>query len=105
MDAMDGRSRAWMGVGLGVSVAAVSAYVLVGTGHAADGAGGRPPALVAVAEVQKVDLPRYLSGIGTLEAVQQVEVPAEVGAESLESCSPRLVRAGGSAARSTQRRA
>ena len=97
MDAMDGRSRAWMGVGLGVSVAAVSAYVLVGTGHAADGAGGRPPALVAVAEVQKVDLPRYLSGIGTLEAVQQVEVPAEV-----EGRISRILFASGSSVRAGQ---
>ena len=77
---MGGNSKAWLGVSAAVvGVAVVSAYVLVmEPGHASAGMGGMAPAQVAVAAVQKTDLPRYLSGIGTLEAVRQVDVPAEV---------------------------
>ena len=39
-----------------------------------------PPTVVAVAQAQKVAMPRYAPGIGTLQAVHQVTITSEVGA-------------------------
>jgi membrane fusion protein, multidrug efflux system len=39
-----------------------------------------PPSVVAVAQAQKVAMPRYAPGIGTLQAVHQVTITSEVGA-------------------------
>jgi len=64
---MDGKSTAWMSFGFVALFAALCAYLLVEPGRATCGAGGMPPAQVAVAAVQNADLPRYLSGIDTLE--------------------------------------
>ncbi|HEV3176177.1 MAG TPA: efflux RND transporter periplasmic adaptor subunit [Stellaceae bacterium] len=39
-----------------------------------------PPTVVAVAQAQKVAMPHYAPGIGTLQAVHQVTITSEVGA-------------------------
>lgn len=76
---MNARSRAWLGAGLAAVVVGGAGYGLVAKSKAADGGGGgMPPAQVAVAAARQTELPRFLSGIGTLEAIRQVEVPAEV---------------------------
>jgi len=78
---MNTRSRAWLGAGLAVLVVGGAGYGLIAKSRAANsegGGGGRPPAQVAVAVARQTELPRFLSGIGTLEANRQVEVPAEV---------------------------
>jgi len=77
---MNARSRAWLGAGFAAVVVGGAGYGLVAKSRAADGAGGggMPPAQVAVAAARQTELPRFLSGIGTLEANRQVEVPAEV---------------------------
>ena len=77
---MNARSRAWLGAGLAAVVVGGAGYGLVAKSRAADGGGGggMPPAQVAVAVARQTELPRFLGGIGTLEANRQVEVPAEV---------------------------
>ena len=80
---MNARSRAWLGAGLAAVVVGGAGYGLVAKSKAADGGdgggggGGMPPAQVAVAVARQTELPRFLGGIGTLEANRQVEVPAE----------------------------
>lgn len=66
--------------------AGVTVVLIAGAGYLVmsrvQGRGGQgwsmPPAVVAVAETKQTELPRFLTGIGTLEAVRQVNVPAEV---------------------------
>jgi len=76
---MNARSKAWLGAGLAVLVVGAAGYGLVTKlkpAHATGG--GMPPAKVAVAAARPTEMARFLSGIGTLEANRQVEVPAEV---------------------------
>ncbi|QSI33872.1 efflux RND transporter periplasmic adaptor subunit [Variovorax sp. RKNM96] len=75
---MNTRSRAWLVAGLAVLVVGAAGYGLarLRPAHAADG--GMQPAKVAVAAARPTEMARFLSGIGTLEANRQVEVPAEV---------------------------
>jgi len=76
---MNKQSRAWLGAGLATLVLGGPGYGLVTKlepAHAQDA--GMPPAKVAVATARKTEVARFLSGIGTLEANRQVEVPAEV---------------------------
>ncbi|WP_219216858.1 efflux RND transporter periplasmic adaptor subunit [Variovorax boronicumulans] len=77
---MKTRSRAWLGAGLAVVLLGGGGYGLLaklGPAHA-QASGGMPPVKVAVAVAQKTTVARVLTGIGTLEATRQVEVPAEV---------------------------
>jgi len=76
---MTTRSRAWLGGGLAALVLGGAGYGLVAKLRPAHAeGGGMPPAKVAVAPAKKTEMARFLSGIGTLEANRQVEVPAEV---------------------------
>lgn len=76
---MKTRSRAWLGAGLAVVVLGSGSYGLFARLQPAHAqGGGMPPAKVAVATAKKTEVARFLSGIGTLEANRQVEVPAEV---------------------------
>lgn len=76
---MNKQSRAWLGAGLATLVLGGAGYGLVTKLEPAHAQGaGMPPAKVAVATAQKTEVARFLSGIGTLEANRQVEVPAEV---------------------------
>ncbi len=75
---MKTRSKAWLGAGLAVVVLGVAGYGLLAKLRPAHAqGGGTPPAKVAVAAAQQTEVARFLSGIGTLEAHRQVEVPAE----------------------------
>lgn len=75
---MNKHSKAWLGAGLAAAVVVGGAgYGLATKSRAVEGSGGRPPAKVAVAVARKTEVARFLSGIGTLEANRQVEVPAE----------------------------
>lgn len=80
---MNARSRAWLGAGLAVLVVGGAGWALATKSKASGGGGsggdgGMPPAQVAVAVARQTPMPRFLGGIGTLEAHRQVEVPAEV---------------------------
>lgn len=75
---MNTRSRAWLVAGLAVLVVGAAGYGLVKLRPAHAQGGGMPPAKVAVAAARPTEMARFLSGIGTLEANRQVEVPAEV---------------------------
>lgn len=75
---MNTRSRAWLGAGLAVLAVGAAGYGLVRLRPAHAEGGGMPPAQVAVATARQTEVARFLSGIGTLEANRQVEVPAEV---------------------------
>lgn len=76
---MKTRSRAWLAGGLAVVVLGGGGYGLVAKLQPAHAqGGGMPPTKVAVAVAKKTEVARFLSGIGTLEAHRQVEVPAEV---------------------------
>ena len=76
---MNKQSRVWLGASLATLVLGGAGFGLamkLRPAHAEGG--GMPPAKVAVATAQKTQVARFLSGIGTLEATRQVEVPAEV---------------------------
>ena len=76
---MNKQSRVWLGASLATLVLGGAGFGLamkLRPAHAEGG--GMPPAKVAVATAQKTQVARFLSGIGTLEANRQVEVPAEV---------------------------
>ncbi|MEZ2294222.1 efflux RND transporter periplasmic adaptor subunit [Variovorax sp. RCC_210] len=76
---MNKQSRAWLGTGLATVVVGGAGYGLIAKPAPAHAqGGGMPPAKVAVAAAKKTEVARFLSGIGTLEANRQVEVPAEV---------------------------
>ncbi|MFH0132501.1 efflux RND transporter periplasmic adaptor subunit [Variovorax sp. VaC1] len=75
---MNKQSRAWLGAGLAAVVVGGAGYALTAKSKPADSHDGRPPSKVAVAIAKPTEMARFLSGIGTLEANRQVEVPAEV---------------------------
>ncbi|QNK69975.1 efflux RND transporter periplasmic adaptor subunit [Variovorax sp. PAMC26660] len=75
---MNKQSRAWLAAGLAAVVLGGAGYALTAKSKPADSGGGRPPSKVAVATAKPTEMARFLSGIGTLEANRQVEVPAEV---------------------------
>ena len=76
---MTPRTRTWLAAGLAALAAAAAGYALMARAKPAEGGGGAmPPAKVAVATAVQTERPRYLAGIGALEAHRQVEVPAEV---------------------------
>ncbi|MDH6591762.1 multidrug efflux system membrane fusion protein [Variovorax sp. TBS-050B] len=76
---MNTRSRVGLLAALAALVVGAAGWRLAtGTGPADPQGGGMPPVKVAVAAARETQMPRFLSGIGTLEARRQVEVPAEV---------------------------
>lgn len=75
---MKAKSGAWA-AGAAVLVLAVGGGVVWMTGKGgAQQAWAMPPAKVAVAPALRADFPVALTGIGSLEATRQVQVPAEV---------------------------
>lgn len=75
---MKAKSGAWAAGVVVLAVVAGGALVWKFSGSSQKGEWTMPPAKVAVAPAVRADFPTALTGIGSLEATRQVQVPAEV---------------------------
>jgi multidrug efflux system membrane fusion protein len=75
---MKAKSGAWAAGVVVLAVAVGGGLVWTFSGTSQKGGWAMPPAKVAVAPAVRADFPVALTGIGSLEATRQVQVPAEV---------------------------